>query len=362
MKVDTLQHNNTLTTALMAMMFFAAVFRGPSLPGELREWFIVFFEISLAMVLSAFIWKHNKWIAMFLILAWVFTFFPKYNQHTYQASRNVFNGCLWYLFIVSVFSVQTLNKIYKTMRIIAYFHVVVIFFQRLGVAGWIQPYLLEGTLSPRPVGLMGNPLEAAALVGFLFPAFISLPKNRLFLAAIPAIGMIMIEQFLGFAALAAGVIFYVAVAYRLYWQTIIPTVILAAIWWFYWDAPGIGLRLYVWKKAVWAWGQHPFLAGGLGHWKIVFWRPMKHDGFIWDTTHNEFLQMLFELGALSAVVFIGYFVEFFKSLKKEVIISATSIIIIAIHCAASFPMHIATTAMIAMTWLAVFDIQRKEAK
>jgi len=327
------------------------VYRGPSLPGEIRGWFEVFFEIALSMSLAAIVWNYNKWIASFLILVTVSMFYPHYGKMSYMAGHAVFNGCLWYLFIVMFFSVHNLNTIYRMMRIFTYFHVSVALFQYLGIAGYLNV--------PMTTGLMANPLELSALISFCLPAFFGLKGKRILLMLIPLAGILIAKQFLGIVSLGAGLIFYLAVAYRMYWP-VVPLIVVAILWYQFVDTPGIDFRIYVWKRAIMAWKQHWIMGAGIGHWKAVFSKPMLIDSKLWMTTHNEFLQMLFELGIGAAVIFIGYTVEVLMKMTRKAVIPLTALVMVSVHCAASFPMHIAPTAMVAVTWLAIIDITLKK--
>jgi len=342
----------------MAMMFFAVVYRGPSLPGEIREWFSVFFEIALSMGLAAIIWNYNKWISSFLILVTVSMFYPCYGLMGYLAGKAVFNGCLWYLFIVMFFSVHNLNTIYKTLRVFAYFHAAIVILQKLGLAGLFSV--------PHPTGLMANPLEVSALLCFCLPAFLVLKRKSLWLILIPLSGIVIVKQFLGIASLGAGAVFYAVLVYRAYW-TIGVVVALSAVWWMFLDAPGIEHRFFVWKKTLVALKQHWIMGSGIGHWKTVFtimpngmFRVMEIDGKAWMTTHNDFLQVLFETGIGSVIIFLGYYIDVARKATKGMVLPLTALVIISAYSGCSFPMHIAPTATIAVTWLAVLQIVTDE--
>ena len=368
--------NNKLTipVILAAMMFFAVVIRGPFGPGEARVWFAIYFEIALAMSLAAVIWHYNPWIASFLIMVTVSMFWPYHGKAGYFAGRAVFNGCAWYLFIMMFFNTSNLNMLYKTMRIITYFHVFVAAVQAFGVGGILQRLshsvgtIVDGVAVTTPVGLMGNPLELAALISFCIPAFLVLKGRWILLIAIPVIGLLITKQFLGFVALGSGIVFYLAAAHRMYWP-IIPIVIAAILWSKYIDAPGVNLRLEIWKKAILVWKRHWVTGFGIGNWKAVMLfnpqeplRAVASDGTGWFTTHNEFLQMLFELGIGSAIIFIGYAVDVARKMTRKAVIPLTALVMITVHCVVSFPFHIAPTAMIAVTWMAVLQIVINEVQ
>ena len=347
-------------------MFFAMVYRGPSLPGEIRGWFEVFFEIALSMSLAAIIWNYNKWIAMFLVLVTVSMFYPRYGIMSYMAGRAVFNGCLWYLFVVMFFSVHNLNTLYRMLRIFVYFHVSVALFQYLEIAGWLSV--------PVVIGLMANPLELSALVSFCLPAFLDLKGRRVLLVVIPVGGIFIAGQSLGFLSLFVGAAFYLWLRYKMYFPGIALIILITSLWVFkdlitlFFDHPGNELsvsvtnRLYVWKRAIMTWKQHWIMGSGIGHWKVVFSKPMLIDGKRWVTTHNEFLQMLFELGIGAAIIFIGYAVDVLRKMTRQAVIPLTAMVMITVYSAASFPIHIAPTAMVAVTWAAVLQIVTDEVK
>ena len=305
------------------------------------------------MCLAACIWNYNKWISSFLILTTFSAFWPVYGLYGYLAGKAVFHGCLWYFFLMSYFSVQNLNALYRIMRIAVYFHVFVALIQKSNLTVMFKV--------PMIVGLMSNSLELSALVTICLPAFLVLKRWKILLILIPIAGMILAKQFLGIIAFGAGAIFYLAVAHRMYWP-VIPAIAGAVLWYKFIDEAFPSLRLYVWKQAIAAWYQHWILGAGIGHWKVVFAQPMKIDGCRWMTTHNEFLQMLFEVGIAAPLILIGYLTEILGKVTRKHTLPLSALVIAAVHCAASFPMHIAPIAMIIVTWLAILDITTGEQK
>lgn len=322
------------------MLFFAVIYRGPSLPGETRAWFEVYFEIAVALSLSAILWHYNRWIAMFLILTVFMTFYPKYGAMSFLAGKSVFYGCLWYLFIVLFFTERTVPVLYKIMRIFVYINLPVAILQKYGMAGWLNV--------GKPTGLMANPLELAALYSICLPAF--LDKKSMIM--VPLIGILFAKQFLGFVSVGAFFISYLAIEHKKYWPVFV-VIVVGALWWIFIDSPEVSDRLYVWDLGLNAFIEHPFGAG-IGHWKAVFTKPMPVDNCIWVTAHNEFLQMLFELGILCAPIFAGYFKDFFR--YKTNVIPMVAIIVIAVNSFSTFPFHIAGLAMISVTWMGILTI------
>ena len=337
---------NSIQLILAALLFFAVVYRVPTRVGEMRAWLEVFFEIAISLSLAAVIWNQNKYVSMFLILTTVSMFWPFYGRHSYLAGRAVFNGCLWFFLIV-----QYVNKVDVVLDAICWIAIIHIFI------ALIQVFEIESLVRvQRPTGLMSNPLELSGLSCFALPAF--LRGKWMKWSWIPIIGVIVARQSIGAVAIGVGAVYYLSVVYGSRWFIwsviiIVPTIILYVI---FLDFPGITLRLYVWERAIMAWWQHPLTGAGIGHWKVIFNKPMKIDGCTWMTTHNEFLQMLFETGALFIPICVGYFINIFRKINKKSIIPAMAIVMISIHSAAWFPFHIAPTAMIAVTWLGILTI------
>jgi len=250
------------------------------------------------------------------------------------------------------------------MRVCVYFHVAVAVFQKLNIAGILKV--------PSPVGLMSNPLELAALIVFCFPAFLTV-KNK-YLCVIPVFGLLLASKALGFLTLWFGMMFYVAVRFGMYLPGIFSLLAVIMVFnlrdyfplVFYWDGNemnGLGasikFRLYVWEKAFGAWLQHPVLAAGIGHWKVVFKKPMLIDGKRWMTVHNEYLQMVFEMGVGFLIILFGYVFETVKKSSRRMAVPLTALVMIGIYSFASFPMHIAPTAIIAVTWVGILTIKQR---
>ena len=343
--------DNPTPTILAALLFFVLVIRGTTNPQAARAWFVVFFEIGVFLSLAAVIWNYDKWVASFLILVTVSPFVVSFDSNSYLAARNVFIGCLWYLFVVMFFNVQNLNMLYRVMRLCAYFHTFVAFMQFIGLAGVFSYSQITG--------LMDSNMFLSALLCFCLPAFLALKGKRVWLILIPIAGTLMAKQFLGIVTVGVGVIFYLAVARRMYWPTmaIIPAVI---AWTYLVDSPGVTHRIFVWKAAIKMWWHRPLLGFGIGHWKTVFKAGMAIDGNRWWTTHNEPLQMLFELGIGSTIIFIGYFISVVRRFTRTAIIPLTALVMIVVQSSATFTMHIAPTAALTVTWLAVLTIMLKE--
>jgi len=319
--------------------------------GEARVWFEVFFEISLTLALAAALWKYNKWIAAFLTLTIFSTFHPHYGPMSYLAWRAVFNGCLWYYLIIRY--AKDVDSIYDVLIACCLIHVFMAVIQFAKIECWVK--------SPFPVGLMGNPIELSALIAFCLPAFFR--RKKFWLLPFPAIGLIVSGPFLGMLSALIGIaVFFFLSRPDLRVQILIgfPLLITFAmiLHYFLIDEPAVSVRLAAWKLGFNAWREHWILGAGIGHWKVVFIRPMPESNKVWLTAHNEYLQMLFELGIGFAVIAGGYILNIIKRINLKngmIILPVTALIIIMIESGANFVFHIAPTAMVALTWMAILE-------
>jgi len=368
-----------------ALLFFALVFRIPAGPGEARAALEVIFEIAIFLSLVGVLWQENKYIAAFLALTTFSMFWPHYGPMSYYAGRAVFNGCLWYYFLVKFLTKSNLPKLYNVICICAMFHVFMLIVQKLNIRSALQ--------TPVPVGLMTNPGETAALLAYCLPAF--LRGRWTWLIPIPVVGLVIAGPILGMISAGVGVSFYLIIRYRAYW-VLAAFPVLVILHCIFVDMPTMNLRWVVWRMTFKAWLETPILGAGIGHWRAAFMN-MRVDGLAWHTAHNEYIQTLFELGIGFAAILALWLVDIFRRARKQwaakrnnaykflfkvfekesvaknikiidtSIFPLTALLIIMVQSGAHFVFHIAPTAMLAVTWFAIleyelryFEIQKKE--
>jgi hypothetical protein len=225
-------------------------------------------------------------------------------------------------------------------------------------------YRYVGGGQPPPVGLLANVNETSAFLAFCFPAFLR-GKWKYFLW-VPVLGIVWTRASMGYVSLIAGVMFFISFAYdRKYFNARVGfwfSVLLVgtiAVYFQFVDPPGVE-RFWVWKIGLTKFTQHWIFGSGIGHWKIVFKKPMV-TGTRWMTAHNEFVQGLFEMGVPFIICIIGYYVGIVRGYAKDNLIPLTAIVIISVNAFGNFCFHIAPLAMVAVTWIAIADIYIKES-
>jgi hypothetical protein len=312
------------------------------------------FETVVMLALAFCVWRVNPWVACFLIMAWCSSVFPFSTRYSVMAFRAVLVGVLWYYCIIHIFTVRSMPMLQNAMCIIALCNVLMLGFQSFGIDPIFRA--VDGT-GARPVGLLANRNETAALLAFCFPAFLR-PRWR-YLAPVIVISMIATRSSGGLVSVMAGSILLCLFYARFAWAAgLTALAIIAALCFQAEVATSFVVRWPAWMLGIKLYTQHWLFGSGLGHWKAVFVKYHIFGGWF-KTAHNEYLQMLFETGIFGASILVGYAAR----LIRQVFISAPApktvfaMAIIMVNALFNFPFHIAATAMVAIAWMAIFEIE-----
>lgn len=361
MKLPIQRLNNpalVLAGALVAM----AIIRIPVPDGQMRSLFQLLAESCVMIAFGLLVvMRVNKWVGLFLLLAVFSSVHPVFDKSSYIARNAVLTGCLWYFMVGRLrLAAWNINYIYNGICIIGMINTVFAVMQRYG----IDPYALVtfGAMKSEVAGkaysgLVANPNTLSALLAFSIPAFMRQYwwPGILIVTA----GLVVAKSTGGLIAGTAGITFYILAAKRHYYLLIM--IGLGALLFFrYVDMPRIngGDRVEKWVYSLHYIKQHWLTGYGLGHWKTVFYKVHRLYDVTWfSKAHNEFLQGYFEMGLAFILVVIGYVANVCRRYRREALIQAMALVIIGINSLVNFPFHIATTAMIAVTWMAVLEIK-----
>ncbi len=378
-----MQENNKAPYMAAILFLLAGIVRVPFPTNYVPLSTQVAFEMSVSLLVAVWLWKQDKWIALFLCLSMFSLVRTNYSIQSFYAYYAVFYGIVWYSLIVALFTRENIRLLMNVICIIALVNVAFIALQEMG----LDPVF---TSHADPTGLCGNPNFANILLAFSVPAFLR-PKWTAGLIAVVA-GLIATTTSTGTISAAVGVIFYLSF-YGLFWFGFMGATVFVGMYLIFVD--GFGLeRFPVWQIAIDKYSEHWITGWGLGRWKAVFNRPIV-TGTVWLTPHNEYIQGLFELGVGFPVLVLGYFANILKKsirvrfklaeklnvskflvpdgfwrifrskfsfalIKKDALIPLTALVIIAVSCIGQFPFHVAPTAGIAVTWLAILTVSLKE--
>ena len=233
--------------------------------------------------------------------------------------------------------------------------------------GWDPFYIpISGPMPEIPAGSQGNQGWSGAMLAMCAPAFFD---RRYAYGLIPLAGALYIlKSTTPVIALVLSIIFYCYFMFnKKYVLAVTAAGLLAVLLYGGYDHAS-GARFGAWMHAIsLCLDREAWLLGfGLGSWPTLF--PATYDQtVIWTHAHNEFIQLWFELGALGILCVLLYtrflIISIINNYANRVLILAGSGIISIILCSmGNFPMHLSGTAVIAVGWLAVYEIEAQGAR
>ena len=367
------RHSNHLTVAAVIgfVLFTVATLQLPTELGKGRIVLTGLFQVGVLAVFFAVLWKVNKFVAFFLVLAVVSRTVPTITLESQAALKMVLFGLGWYYF---VYQYGDKEQLMDVICVIAFVHFMATFIQFFKI-----PSVWVGTVC----GLTYNPNEGSAMFALCFPAFLREGELRIFNTSLPykaylpmvILGLFMTPSFGGVAAMAAGMVFYGAM-FNVW--LLVPVGIGLALFWLFCDSPSAGARWVVWVNTLkmifsghitsttgqeflipfsWEWGC------GLGHWKTVSYKLfsakiqlLPGNDLVWTRLHNSFLNGFIEMGVGFIVVTGGYLVGQIRKYKQVIPFTALIVIIVCCSTNSMFRMN-AMNAMLAITWLAILEIR-----
>lgn len=346
-------HRRNLIILAAVLLILTSVCRIP-ISDNVRFSFQFLFQVSTAILLAYAIWFFgNKWLSALLVLATVSCFYPRLTGNSFVTFQLIVFAAAWYLIIVYALKPRYVSILLDAMCIIALCHVA---YQMFQICGYDFIYRARGNVgnTVRTVGLMSNRNELAALLSFCLPAFFR--KGWVWLIPLMIVGFfnthVMGGILAGFVALGVFLIRYL---HRWIWVSIAVLVVLFGLYCVFLDFHIDLSRLTAWSL-MWDLYKHNWLFGfGIGSFQTIFYTPELRQFFIapFAQAHNDIFQGVFEMGIGFAVIFIGYLI----SVRKKAIIPLAALGAIVVNSLVNFPFHIAITAMIAVTWMAILEVQ-----
>lgn len=371
-----------LSFIIGGILLFISIFRIPSPSIRALSLFLTHSGVYLLFAVILF-FKVNKWVGLFIILTCFSAQFPmliginesgqfssiltlKMKEHAIFTRDCIMIGMFWYFLLNIAITPERIPVIFDFICIISVIIAILVILQHCGydiyyiVSGgrWTSNNLAD------PSGVLGNPNTTSGLLAISFRLFF---RNRWRICKIPTMPLLAIPIIFGLIfshasngpfAIAVGFIFcsiFNIVQYRTDWRIIlffslvlIIIIVSSVLFYNYVDNPGIQGRLDHWVLGWKPFFKRTWFGYGLGHWKFV--TGQLH-------AHNDIWQMIFQTGIIGAFIMLGYIVQIFKYLNSKTEIFITSIVILIVNSFISFLMHIPTTAIIAITIIALFNIK-----
>lgn len=287
-------------------------------------------QMTVLGIIALWVWKYNKYIAMFLIWTAIRVMLPPANARSMETLINVSLAVMLYMAVRNI--KVDIKVIYKTLGIVGLIQIATVFLQRLNLFPFFNT---AGTL--KTWGLMGNSNFSGALVAMILPIYFELAKEKkIWLLGIVAglASLFILDSQFALIAGVAGVLFYTYILYRpelqrrtwILWLVFISILfaigfVIASPYKFYDD------RFYVWHKFWTAitygnhadWSSYFTYGFGLGAtWVIapMFTPPevlSRGDG--WYQCHNEYLQVLVEWGFIGFSILILGIIDVFRKIN-----------------------------------------------
>ena len=378
---------------LSCLLVVVCIARLPS--HSIRAISFVLTENGVYLAFAVFLFfKVNKWLGLWIVLVIVSAQLPFYavnmdgrlnvkitalmRQSSLEARDAIILMALWYALIVMLVQRTAVNIILDAVCIVALINAFVVICQHyvFDVMGWLTGGRWRFHLIAGASGLMGNGNTTSGLLAMCFLPFM---RNRWRLKIyrtpfrVPVLPVLSVSVLIAMAwtyssngtmALAAGVVFlfpFLCFRYETNRSLVMAQVIVGFTWmvvicallWIMIDPPGIAGRLDIWKLGWAQFANRPFRGLGIGHWKHL--TGQLH-------AHNDIWQMTFDMGILAPMLIAGYIVSALRRTRWDNLILQGCLVVIAVDASIAFPMHIATTAIVAVTLMAMLNIEMKTKK
>ena len=317
----------------------AGIFR---LPAEhLRALIRVSVEFAVIWAFAWFVFKKvDPWLGAFVFLASIMTVFPVFDRFSLLRRDAILMGVGWYI-LLRLYADRDL--IFNGICIVSLVNSLFLLSDWCG----IDPYAIVtfGAITSSGLatntGLMTNPGEASVLAGISVVLF-ARGRWKWFMPLI-LLSLIPAESTVGPVCVLAAMT--VCLVYRRDKTALIGLLgALIAVWLYaaFWDSNNllscqwridynlIGLEII---------RDNPF-GVGLGHWHLV--TKQLH-------MHNDFLQMVVEMGVISSLIIGGYFIT---SFYKTDLLGRMALAAIVVASAVSFAWFIPVTGLILVSLMA----------
>lgn len=349
---------------LPAIIILIAGICRPVLYPNLRDTLLVLFQLASVGLLSVMIWKHaSRCVAVFFIMAAVshFTILASglesgslvQSRYSFSTFYYILCGMIIYL---SMAQHEDATWVYNALCVVALVNVFYIICQKYGHS--YDPFFTGLSGKMTPTGLMSNPNETSALLGFCGFAFL---RKWWWVGLFPVcVGVYHNISSGGAEAFAFGLAVYLWVqrgefCEKLCYRLLSCMILAVCVWFLFLDGVPYG-RLGIWGfvgsllSTKWMFGY------GIGQLEFM----SKIMGGVTEVSyaHNEYIQLLFYFGLSIVPVFFLYVAGFLKKIKRLDPKLVCGFVTLAANSFVNFGFHIGTTAMIGLVILGLID--RKE--
>lgn len=318
---------------------------------------------NFAIIAISFLEK-NLWLRYFLfycVINWWMHFFMPFGSDV--TLNNILSAYLIYIGVKHLIrnkylNIETILKIFcgttifqliwmivQSLNIDPVFHYVNVYGERL-------PYKIP------LVGWSGNPCVlgvSLAITSFLFFQYFRIKKFPV-LFFITLIAALFVRNATTVLCFSGGLLFYILCKYRNKWiySASFIIAVLTVLFLIFVKHPNLD-RLPIWQAMVPQILKHPLVGFGLDSFRML--KVIIHERVPVLEAHNDYLQILFELGGIGLILFLGFvgsiFYKFFKfGFSNRQLCIMSGLIAYLISGLTIFPMHLAQLSFYAVVMLA----------
>lgn len=274
---------------------------------------------AISLFLAWWVWKHNKWLALFLLWGLIRVFLPPDQPRATFMLTNMLAMTGIYLGI-QYLSIDK-KRLFEGICIACGIQIAAVYLQAINLfpfwnADTIGSYGSYG----RIWGLFGNSNFSAAFIAITLPAFLYMAKiNKWYLLGLSGIpALFLLNAQFGIVAGLAGIALYGYFTYRKYFKKLLYPIlillIIATVWVTLYPIYLADYRWETWYR-IWEfltftglkdWHCHFLQGWGLGNaYEILPKITVPISDIRWGHTHNWVLDVLFEFGLIGLILISG---------------------------------------------------------
>jgi len=318
---------------------------------------------TLASGFLAFLFLYQKvsvWLKLLVVWCFILCFLSKAPFMSFTMYWSLIVCAYYYALCMNV---EDWTPFKKAIQAVFFLIALMVIMQLIGKDTLLNfkeksPDLFNRNLTP-VFGLIGNHMIASSFTSILAPFLIFTPLNWI---------VLIILSFISWSSgavlsIGVGLAVYSWAIFKRFRILILILAILTPII-FAWNTGkikifcGIASRRLVYIKTAELCAKNP-IGYGIGTYKIIF--PVKcgslirgqQPGKAWNNTHNDWLQILFEIGIPGMIFFVGWLSSIFMNvLKNKNYIKLAGLSIIATNMIFHFPVRMCQSAFIMLAFLA----------
>lgn len=322
---------------------------------------------SFAIIICTFLQKSRwfRYLIIWCLLNWWLNFFIP--NESFYGLVNIFAALVLYVGLKHLLnSSLKIDVVLRLLALSAIFQFGWLIMQMFGYDPIFYYIKCDGSAGMGLVPLVswsGNPSilgVSFACTGFLLLQFFKIKKIPILFFVILSSLVILNKETIPILCFAMGGLFYIFNRYKITKKVILTTVLIllvAGIFLTFVEKPNLD-RIPIWKQLIENLSIRPWVGTGINTFSYLY--IFDKTGTPWKEAHNDYLQILFELGRIGIFLFTGFivsrFVMFFRSARTNKQICIASCLVAYLTAGISlFPMRLHQLSFYAIVLLSCLE-------